>query len=370
MTSRVALATLLVAGGGVFAVTAGAPAAQAADGGGGGCTSATSGGTSGGGGSASGSTITMWAQLTVHSQAALCPSGSTSNAGGTDWKPPQCWWAPEYSPEGLAADIAQLDTNGGSADETYTALNAEYASQGPEGAFDPPNYQSTDGPPWQKYNVGASPSGEWWGLIWNEDITEQGIEDCTAIDVSHFPKDWYWVTPTTGTPDPGDAPVLDEHELAEYVAGKVKLNPVTVQTNPDLNGTKATVDLPTWVWAQGAGNTTITDQICTQQQYGGICVNLNAQAASFDVSTNDPAATVYDNCKADAAGVVGTPYTAGAGNPPCGVTFGSPGAWNLVIDTTWSVQITYDGGAITLDPAPVTETDVAANVQEVQAVNN
>lgn len=367
MTSRVALATLLVAGGGVFAVAAGAPAAQAADGGSG-CSSATSGGTSGGGGSVSGSTVTIWAELSSHAH--LCDQGTSSSGVDADAPPPpQCWWAPEYSPAGLAADIGQLDTNGGSASATYTALTGEYAFTGTGGNY-PAGYLSTKAPPWDLFNVNApGPSGVWWGLVWSDTITLAGIDSCTAIDTDHFPEDWYWVATTPDDAGVPADPRLTEEELADYVAGKVQLNPVVVQTNPDLNTTKATVGLPTWVWAEpGQDNTKIDPEtICTQQL--PVCVTLSAHAEGFTISTNDPAATVYGDCKADAAGVVGTPYTAGAGNPPCGVTFGSPGAWNLVLETTWQVKITYDGGALILHPAQI-ETDVAANIQEVQAVNN
>lgn len=364
LNGRAALAAFLLVAASVVTTAAGAPAAQAATGGDN-CVSGGSGGTSGGGGgSVSGGTVTMWQTLTVSAQASLCPGGTTGG-GGTNYKPPQCWWGPEYTPDQLAADIGQLDTNGGSAIDTYMALNEEYAKDGP-GATYPAGYKSTDGPPWQLYNVGASPAGEWWGLIWNEDITEQGMQDCTNIDTKHFPEDWYWVTPGTAA-DPGDAPVLDPYQLALYVQGKVRLTPLPMHTNPDVAATKATVGLPTWVWAD-AGNTTIQDQICTQAQYGGICVEMTATAASFSLSTNDSGATVYSDCKRNADGTVGTAYAHQSGNPPCGVTFSQPGGWDLTMQTTWNVAIDY--GAGTLNGTGYSETDLGANVQEVQAINN
>lgn len=368
MTGRVALSALLILASGVYAVSADAPAAQAAAGSGG-CGSASSGGTSGGGGSISNGTITMWAQLTARSQSYLCPAGTSYGSGGTNWQPPQCWWAPEYTPSQLAAAIESLGA-GGSTDDTYTAFTGEYAAGG-TGATFTANYQSTDGPPWELFNVGAAPAGEWWGLVWSDDITPQGVDDCTTIDDDHFPEDWYWVTPTTGAPEPGDAPTLDGETLAEYVAGKVMLNPIVVNSSPNLSAnTPTTVGLPTWLWADGKGNTVIRHEICTTQAYGHICVNLTAQAENYSISAGDPAARIYADCKANADGTIGEAYATGDnGDPPCGITFETPGTWPIALDTTWNVTITWDGGALTLQPAPQTETDLNATVQAVQAIN-
>jgi hypothetical protein len=365
LKGRAALAALVLAASGLFVTTSGAPAAQAATGGTDSCSSSTSGGSSGGGGTVtSAGQITMWAELSQHSQSVLCPAG-TSSGGGSNWTPPECWWGPEFDPQGLATDIAQLGV-GSSTSDTYTALTAEYASKGTGAAYSA-GYSTTNGPPWELFNVPpATPQGEWWGLIWNDDITLQGINDCTAIDTKHFPEDW--VTPTTGAPEPGDAPTLNSHELALYVEGKIKLQPLPIQTDPSLTATKATVGLPTWVWANAA-DTTLTDAICTDAQYGApICVNMTAQAQSFTVASSDSGATLYTNCTLNADETVGTAYTGQSGNPPCGVTFSQPGAWTLSMITTWTVTIDYGGGKLT-DPA-YTETDLNANVQEVQAINN
>jgi hypothetical protein len=310
----------------------------------------------------------MWSELNLHSNY-LCPAGTSSGGGGsTDWTPPQCWWGPEFDPQGLASDIGQLGV-GSSTSETYTALNGVYAANGPQGAA-PTGYKSTDGPPFYMYNIGAGPAGEWWGLIWNEDITLQGINDCTAIEDNHFPKtDWYWVANQAAPPEPGDAPTLDSHQLALYVAGKIDLQPLPIQTSPSLATTKATVGLPTWVWANAA-DATVGDTICTDNAAidPQICVTMKAQAKSFTLVSSDPGATLYTNCNLNTDGTVGTAYTDQSGDPPCGVTFSQPGAWTLSMVTTWAVTITYDGGQLTQNTN--TETDMDATVQEVQAINN
>lgn len=368
LNGKAALAAFLLVGASVVTTVAQAPAAQAAETGTSSCSSTASGGTSGGGGgSVSGSTVTMWQLLTVKSQGALCPAGSSS--GGGNYTPPQCWWGPEFSPTELSDDIGQLDTNGESAIDTYTAFNEVYAKDG-TGYDVPATYKSTDGPPWEVYNIKQSPAGEWWGLIWSDTITEQGIQDCTAIDNDHFPRDWYWVLPGDKAPAK-DAPTLDAKELALYVQGKVMLPALKIQTNPDLDtATKATVGLPTWVWADAAGST-ITDEICTRDLYR-VCVNMTATAASFSLSTDDSGASVFADCKRNADGTVGTKYTGQSGNPPCGITFSQPGTFNVNMQTTWNVVIGFtndDGSNGQLTGTGTSETQVPANVQEVQAIN-
>jgi hypothetical protein len=367
LNGRAALAAFVLTASCVF-TAAGAPAAQAADGSGS-CGSSVSGGTSGGGGggSVSGSTVTMWEMLTVKSQASLCPAG-TSNSGGGNYQPPQCWWAPEFDPQGLADDIGQLE--GGSADDTYVALTGEYAAGG-TGAPYTDGYNADQGPPWERFNVDApepSKPGKWWGLIWSDTITEQGIEDCTAIDTKYFPKDWYWVSPDADGDIPTDAPPLSPRELALYVEGKVNIQSLPIQTSPSLATTHATVGLPTWAWADAA-NTTITADICTAPQYGNICVNMTATAQNFTVTTDDTGAQIFGPCERGAGDDIGTPYKNGdTGNPPCGVTFSQPGNWNLNMLTTWNIAITYVGGG--LNQQIQTDTALAATVQEVQAINN
>lgn len=377
LNGRAVLAALVLVAGSTVTTMTGAPTAMAtttATTGQNNCVSGGSGGTSGGGsggGSIAGNTVTMWQMLTLTSQRVLCQNGTNSGSGsgsGTNYQPPQCWWGPEYSPTELQSAIGALETSGGSADGEYTALNGEYAAGG-SGATPPATYKSTDGPPWDYYNVGASPGGMWWGLILNENITTAGLDACTAIFNKHFPEDWYWVADANPVaPEPGDVPTIDPYQLALYVQGKVQLNPLPVHTNPDLTSTKATVGLPTWVWADAA-ETTVNATICTAPKYGSICVTMKAEAQSFTLTTNDPGATVYAHCDRDANGVIGTPYTSGqSGNPPCGVTFSQPGQWQLTMQTTWNVTINY--GAGTLTGIGYSATDVSANVQEVQAINN
>jgi hypothetical protein len=363
LTGRAALAAALVFTSGLYAVAVAAPQALAATGADN-CNSASSGGTSGGG-SVVGGTVTMWLQLEQSSQSMLCSAGSSSASGDPNWQPPQCWWGPQFSPDELAGAIGSLNTNGGSAIETYTALDGVYASLGPDVPVTG-TYVSTSGPNWDDYNINASPPGEWWGLVWSDNITLAGIDSCTNIENNHFPVDWYWVADQAAGPDPGDAPVLDPQELALYIEGKVKLYSAQVQTSPALD--HATVGLSNWLWADGAGNTTIpkTD-ICTQPQYGHVCVTLSAQATKLTIAA--PGAQIFSACTLHPGTTeIGTPYTGGNGNPPCGLTFTQAGTSQVTIGTYWKVKINWGGGEIDLNPPPLYQT-LPADVQAIQAVN-
>jgi hypothetical protein len=364
MTSRVVLSALLIFASGVYAVSAGMPQAQAATGSDG-CSSTGSGGTSGGGGSDNDGVISVWASLSASSQEHLCPGTSSTGSSSSAQPLPACWWEPEFSPGQLAGAIEQYAPS--SSEQTYTDYTGQYASTGINGGYSG-GYSPTQGPkpPWERFNVGYD--GTWWGLFYNEDATS-GYSQCTTIFDNVYPENWFWV-PNGDAAAPPNGPAMTDFDLAEYVAGKVKLAPVAVQSNPNLSaGTKTTVGLPTWLWADGGGNTTLDFEVCTQ--VGALCVDVAAQATGFSIVTGDSAATIYSDCKAGADGDIGRAYPNGdTGNPPCGITFRTPGTWPITLTTTWQVNITWTGGALpTLSPAPTTETDLNATVQAIQAVN-
>jgi hypothetical protein len=365
MTGRAAVAALLIFASGVYAVSVAAPQARAAAGSGA-CGSTGSGGTSGAGGSESDGVISVWASLTSSSQSHLCQGTSTTGYPSNVTPPPACWWEPEFSPPQLAAAIAQYAPS--SSEQTFIDYDGEYADKG-ENVAVAGDYVSTSGPTWQDFNINANPGGTWWGLYYNEYATA-GFSQCTAIFDNVYPENWFWVA-NGAAANPPAGTAMTARDLAEYVAGKVALDPITVQSNPDLTaGTKTTVGLATWLWADGGGNTTVKFQICTQE--GPICVNVAAQAVRFTVTTGDHAATVFSPCKANKQGVIGKPYATGDnGNPPCGITFRTPGTWPVAMVTSWDVRISWAGGALPLlEPLPQTETDLTARVQAIQAVNN
>lgn len=377
-----ALAMVLL-GASLYAGVAGASPAMAASGGGGGCTSSSSGGSAGGGGSVSGPAIYMYAQVTlpVHY---FCGDGETSTIPGfSNYTPPVCWWAPQFTPTGLEA---YYNANYGVSSVSGTAqqLHAEYD---PNGDLAPPStYKTTQPPPWQDWNKVGSPPGMWWGMTFNDDASvlvqqQAAFNNCLATLTSRGAEEWYWVPNGTTSPQPhGGVATVNGQQLADYVASKVKVETPTFTTNPPP-GTKDTVHVGEWVWssnnlAPGAGTignypTQIdVTGICVQNT--NVCVEVRAHATSLAITTDDPSAVVdAAGCAANAAGDMGTPYAAADGNssPTCGVTFSSPGNHVINVSAVWTVKITWNGGNLVAQAQSTPAVD-AVNVQEVQAVNN
>ena len=369
LRARAVLVSLLMIGSGLTAATVGAPAAMAASAS---ASSCGGGGGSSGGGGASGEGYAIWAELNTHLD--MCASGgnaaaSTGGGGSGASTPAPCWWGPMYSPAGLFAEIVSLDQS--SSDLTYAALQQEYDKNGytPSGqpAAIPGGYQSTDGPPWDSFNVGATPTGTWWGMYFYSGDTLAQMSQCQTEWDTHYPEMYYWALDNTTPAIPGGIVPMTPEDLAQYVYSVIDLPNADLTTNP-AQGVKATVSLPTWMWAVNDQNTEAVDNICV----GATCVNLTAQAESFTITTDDGTANVTDSgCVLQADGDVGAPYSSG-GAFSCGIDFGEPGSFGATVATTWTVKITWPGGTWSPPTNPVIDTALPQpiDVQEVQAVNN
>ena len=210
-------------------------------------------------------------------------------------------------------------------------------AQGTDGSY-PAGYLSTDAPPWDLFNVGApGPTGVWWGLVWSDAITLPGIDDCTRSTPITSPRTGTgWPAPRTTrtcrpTPRSGRAGtrrLRGRQGEAEPGRGADESGPGRDQ------GHRRSAHVGVGGRRRATPRSTI--EICTQPQYGDICVNLKAQAESFDDldersrrdrvrRTARPTPTASSARRTRPA-----PATRRAAS-----TFGSPGAWNLVIDTTW-----------------------------------
>jgi hypothetical protein len=329
----------------------------------GGTSCPSSGGSSGGGGG-SGSSFQIWVALNKTTD--MCANGGnasqTDGTGGATVHIP-CWWGPAYDPAGLAAYVDGL---GESAIDTQFSLQQEYDKNGtfPLGA----TYVSTQPPPWESYNVGATPTGEWYGLILNNGDTSDELTACMNDEDAKFPEIYYWVPtgqPPTNVPTdhPGFTPLL----LAEYIESVINLPYASVSTNQ--RGAVSTVGLPVWYWQEPGANSLEIDNICAF----GVCVDLHAQAVSFTITPGAAAARNQSGCTLNSAsGVIGIPYTGGSGMSACSVEYQGPvpKAFRPVVMTTWKVAITWPGGSWSPPDDPVITTALGPiTVQEIQAVN-
>lgn len=181
-----------------------------------------SGGSSGGGGGSDGD-YKLW--VAVNSQIPSCAGGgnasqSDGTGGGVSVHVP-CWWGEEYDPAGLEGYIQGFEATS-STDNWYMILAAEYDKNG----TDPftAGYTSDAGPPWESYNVGSSPAGEWYGLILNNGDTSDQLTACTDEEDARAPEMFYWGDDGDPPADlPTNAPGFTAEDLAKYVESVVQL---------------------------------------------------------------------------------------------------------------------------------------------------
>lgn len=370
--TRAILAAALIAGGALSAIPAAAPPALADP------TGCMSTGQSGGGASAPGidaGSITIADEIVV-------VSGTTCTGGGNvaaslPWSPPPCWWAPLYTPDqlkSLAASYAAADP----------LLDNYYQTDGGKTA-EPAGYQSTDGPDYWDWNVDATPAGMWWGMVVNGAMldTQTGFGDvlnCIASEATNTDgMDWSWTV--NGTPDDinGD-PVITDELLAEYAAETMNLPTTSFYSSPAA-GTNLTVNLPTWLWMNGADYTPQTLSLCWEPTGNQYCSTVVATAQSFQIKTTAPDGdyTIFNGgCvpTTEADGTwIGTPFNDGnqGDSPPCGITYthssaGIAGGFGLSFTVNWSIAWNGGGPPNWPVPDPLTTDTVNYPVQEIQNI--
>jgi len=360
LSGRAALAAATLVASCAFATAWSTPPALAASGSG---SCSGSGGSSGGGGG-SGDNYKIWVALSTHQD--MCAGGGNIEGDGSSDASVHiaCWWGEVYDPAGLRAEIQSFASQG-STSNWYSILQQEYDvnGTGPMSA----GYRSTQGPPWQSYNVGATPAGEWYGLILNSGDTLDELQKCTDEEDAQSPKIYYWGVNGAPADLPGDAPGFTARDLAMYVDSIVNLPPADVSTNPPG---KSTVNVPVWYWQNAGPNSLTIDNICAFN----VCVDFHAQAESFQIkSAGAPATLRSGGCTLNTStGVLGTAYRKSDGNTAsnCGVTYTAPGGGDPVVWTYWKVTITWPGGSWSPPKAGYIPTTMGnVPVQEIQAVN-
>lgn len=368
MSGRAALAAAALAISCTLATAWSAAPAEAAAGSG--SCSGSSGGSSGGG-SGSGGDYEIWQALSYHGN--MCSSGgnasSSDGTGGASVHIP-CYWGPEYSPEGLRGYV---DSLGQSAIDTQFALMQYYDVNGDPAALET-GYQSTDGPPYQSYNIGARPPGQWWGLILNSGDTTDQIDACMKTMDSKYPGYYFWGVDQKRPPNlPTGVPGFTARDLAEYIESVVVLPGAKVQSSQGA-GTHATVDLPIWYWQiENTKNTSLGFDVCAF----GVCVTFNAVAVSFTIDAGATGGQAWSSgCTPQSTNTLGKVYTneSASQNPTCGVKYSALATGvRPTVNTKWHVRISWtsNGGGSWSPPAdPVIPTRLNPfAVQDIQAYN-
>lgn len=368
VSGRAALAALALA----ISCTMGSAwsaAPAAADSGSGSCGDSAGGGSSGGG-SGSGGDFQIW--LALSSTRHLCSGGgnaaSTDGTDGTSVYVP-CWWGPVYSPGGLQAYV---DSLGESAIDTQFDYMHEYDVNGDAAGYTA-GYTSTAGPPWESYNVNATPSGEWYGMIFNGADTGPQWDACNAAMDADYPKVFYWGVNGPPADLPGNAPGFTEQDLAEYIESVVLLPHAQVESSQG-KGTDATVGLPIWYWqTEGTAHTHLKFGVCAFQ----VCVTFNADAVSFTIDPGADAGQAWDGgCTPQSTNTLGPVYDgqSASQDPTCGEKYSAiTTGVTPTIGTKWHVSITWDtdgGGSWSPPKDPVIYTQLGPfDVQGIQAYN-
>ncbi|MEU6997004.1 hypothetical protein [Nonomuraea sp. NPDC046570] len=192
--------------------------------------------------------------------------------------------------------------------------------------------------------------GRWWTPAYNE-ADPNGTACWSDLDL------FVWVPPGT-TPPAG----ITLTELAEIARAALTVPEPRIKLNPDA---KSYVNLPTWVWLDGTGQ---TRRSVTASIPGVMSATVTARLdeIKIDAGTTADRAEVREQC-----GAGGRPYTKG-GQFTCGVRYLRASAdqprevYVLTVTTVWPVEVEDDVVPFAYDPVEVGATrDVP--VGEVQS---
>ncbi|MEV0196921.1 hypothetical protein [Nonomuraea sp. NPDC050691] len=192
--------------------------------------------------------------------------------------------------------------------------------------------------------------GRWWTPAYNED-DPRGISCWTGLEMFIF------VPPNT-TPPQG----ITIRELTDIARAALTVPEPKIRLNPDA---KSFVNLPTWVWLDGIGETTRT---ATATLPGIMSATVVATLKSIDIDpgTSGDRAKVSEDC-----GPTGKPYVKG-GTYSCGVSYLRASldqpreVYQLTVTTVWPVEVADPGVDVQYQPVRVGVTrDVP--VGEVQS---
>ncbi|GAA2993435.1 hypothetical protein ACLWA8_01075 [Streptosporangium longisporum] len=208
----------------------------------------------------------------------------------------------------------------------------------------------------EKFEEKVGQKGTWWQRAYNS-ADPAGMACVAALGEPDV-----WAPPGT-TPPNG----ITIEELVEIARAALTVPDPKIEINPDV---KSYVNLPTWVWLGGAGETT---RSVTATLPGVMSATVTATRGGIDIdsgTTGDRARVAKSGC-----GEGGVPYRKGADDgddPPCGVTYlrasvDQPrGVYELTVTAVWDIEVEDDVVPFAYDPVEVGATrDVP--VGEVQS---
>ncbi|MGC5013639.1 hypothetical protein ACLQ2R_23000 [Streptosporangium sp. DT93] len=194
--------------------------------------------------------------------------------------------------------------------------------------------------------------GRWW-VVAHDSSDPNGVGCQMAMDP-------YVFVPPGTTPPNG----ITMAELADIARAALTVPEPAIELSPDA---KSYVNLPTWVWLSGAGETT---RSVTATLPGVMSATVTANLRDIEI---DPGTTDDKRAKVTTSGcgASGTPYAKGAAFT-CGVNYlrasvDQPrGVYELTVTSVWDVGVEDDAVPVAYDPIEASATrDVP--VGEVQS---
>ncbi|MER5649971.1 hypothetical protein [Streptosporangium sp. NPDC002524] len=262
-----------------------------------------------------------------NSKIVLTGTGLSGKSDGYQLKRP-CWYEPDDSATGM------LDR-----------FNNPEAWQGDEASKE--KYRQF----LEQFKDKIGQEGSWWTPAYN------GSDPNGSACSLNLPP-FVWVEPGT-TPANG----LTIEDLVDIARAALTVPEPKIELNPDV---KSYVNLPTWVWLDGAGETT-RSVTATLPGVMSATVTANLSDLEIDSGTTEDRATV----ETKGCGMSGTPYKKGA-DFTCGVSYKRAsidqprGVYVLEVTSVWEIDIEDDVVPFAYDPVEVGATrDVP--VGEVQS---
>lgn len=282
------------------------------------------------------------------------PSVGSVEVTGSDWSPPACWLAPQWTAKQFAKqteDGYQQISNDPNQPPHARAATYEFRQMYKDGTY-------------KNYNLDKQDEGMWWGPVENPNAP---ILERTACN-STLP---FWVKN-------GETPKVENAITPEILAGlayeQIKVPGTKVSLAP-ANVTK--VNLPTWAWLDQGQFKPVSVTASLNAPGLNIQATTTAKPISLKLEPGTPDAQTYPasgECAFNATGSIGEPYARGKADqdPPCGIRYlrsSGNGTFTLKATVTWQITWTGTGGTGGNLPNGTFGNDQAVTVQEIQAIN-
>ncbi|MHA4818350.1 hypothetical protein ACXZ65_28805 [Streptomyces aculeolatus] len=279
-----------------------------------------------------------------------------------NWDPPPCWYAPylgakDFKRVTKATLEEQMGTPGmtGHAGSAMQQLLNHY-----EEGYSWPNH-----PGYKDWNVENEGKGKFWAGVPNP--AEENV--LARASCSEVP---FWVDNGEPAPDWVADQAIGPAMLAELAYERMVVPDTEAELRPEG---EQTVNLPTWVWLDGAEFRPVTAR--AEVPALGLWVETTATPVSLtiDPGTDDAELHPGGGACAMSDGRVGTPYRKGDADkvPPCGVTYlrssESTGPYDFTASVTWEVSWSASDGTED-EPLPtgIIEATQELDVREIQAI--